>query len=167
VRIYKTDNVNGFLHASDGPFFKNNAALFLRRGYEYIEAKEFAGTWGDYVRSGYSTKRELYRFSLDDNGKVVKIAIEFPKSKYVVGIEERYMVSPYIRGRRYVVLNLESWEIMGTSSYFDTSGGWLMNLLLDTLLSDKVGTGRTCPEGTRLGGSVLRILPPISSENKK
>jgi hypothetical protein len=167
VRVYKTDNVNGFLYAHDGVFFKNNAALFLRRGYKYIEAKEFAGSWEDYVRSGYSTKRYLYRFSLDDKGDVVRVAIEFPKSKYVAEIGKKYILSPYIRERRYIVSNLKTGEIMGTSSYFDTRGGWLMNWLLDTLLSDKVGTGRTCPEGTRLGGSVLQILPPISSENKE
>jgi hypothetical protein len=161
LHVYKKVDVDGFAFRTEFPIslsaYDNDAGRYLNSGYKYIEARVLKP-------KGRRVDIQLYRYSMDHEGKVTRVVVPGLKSDYVIGYTNLFPVSDYIDEGRFEVKNRTTGELLGMFNGFYTRGGWLMNWLLNTLLSDKIGTWRICPQKGFSRKSLLsRTIPPTAS----
>lgn len=121
VHIYKKVPVEGFLYdvgAVDGIA----ADFFTREGYKYKYIE------GKYSKNYGINRDKLYRYELDEVGKVVKNEIEKPQSQYVYKIET-VNHSHFIWSYSSTIRNVKTNELIGIDQTFGTKGGLVMKFL--------------------------------------
>lgn len=123
VKIYRSvENVDGFLDKSQNMLGRD---AVMKYGYKFMEGGEGGP--------------QLYRYSIDQNGKLQREKIDEPTSKYgVQSTDHRLLFN--ITKYEHTIVDLQTQEKLAVSVKLYRAGNWLQKIAKPLL-----GGGAACP----------------------